>query len=62
LGDERIRIDIGGGMGRREREGSTNALFMVILQAYALPKTEECHIEVRILSIIVVGPREYATA
>lgn len=35
---------------------------MVILHAYAEPKTDECHSEVRMLSMIVVGPKEYATA
>jgi hypothetical protein len=35
---------------------------MVILHAYAEPKTDECHNEVRMLSMIVVGPKEYATA
>lgn len=45
---------------REERK--TNALFMVILIAYAEPKTLWCHIEVRIESIIVVGPKQYANA
>ena len=39
-----------------------DALFMVILHAYADPKTDECQREVLILSMIVVGPKEYATA
>jgi hypothetical protein len=40
----------------------TNALFIVILHAYADPKTDECQREVRMLSMMVVGPKEYATA
>lgn len=35
---------------------------MVIFSAYAEPKTEECHIDVRIPSMMVVGPRQYAKA
>ena len=51
----------GRGRGKGKRR-DINALFIVILHAYAEPKTEECQIEVRMLSIIMVGPKEYATA
>ena len=40
----------------------THELFKVILIAYAEPNTEECHIDVRILSMMVVGPKQYAKA
>lgn len=35
---------------------------MVIFKAYAEPKTEECHMDVRMLSMMVVGPKQYAKA
>jgi hypothetical protein len=37
-------------------------LFMVILRAYADPNTEWCHKEVRMLSMMVVGPKQNAKA
>lgn len=40
----------------------THALFMVIFKAYADPNTEGSHIEVRMLSMMVVGPKQYANA
>lgn len=40
----------------------TYALFMVILSEYAEPKTEGSNIDVRMLSMIVVGPKQYANA
>lgn len=35
---------------------------MVIFKAYAEPNTDGSQIEVRILSIMVVGPKQYANA
>lgn len=40
----------------------THALFMVIFKAYADPNTDGSHIEVRMLSMMVVGPKQYANA
>ena len=40
----------------------TYALFMVIFRAYAEPKTDGCHIDVRMLSTMVVGPKQLAKA
>jgi hypothetical protein len=38
------------------------ALFIVILTAYAEPKTDPSHMDVRMPSMMVVGPKQYATA
>lgn len=40
----------------------TYALFMVTFNAYAEPKTDWCHSEVRMLSMTEVGPRDTAMA
>lgn len=45
-----------------DRVALTYALFMVILRAYAVPNTEGSHMDVRILSMIVVGPKQFAKA